>query len=326
MGNISNCCKEDKLSKSKGSRCFSCGCCKCECGFCGCCNSSGNKKRHNVITQIAPSTEREISKHKYSSTHDSFFNEIEGKYNILTYIQLIDYINLLEYYSLETATLQFDRPLRTQFSSKDVFLSQPMSIENFQSFIENKLFKIPEIYEMWGNNEVEFDVFKTVFLEVHKSLELKLNQNFGEKTDDRIKKRNLIPLGILYCVSSVVSKIKLIFDIFKNDNGLFVQSNELNEYLLSSFIISSYCIVSARRKVSNSHHQFPELTKEQLIQMVQVSELKDSQNLVNVFNKSFFDKEAFTWEEYRKKFEIVNGFQWILSSKGIRKKLEENNV
>ena len=60
--------------------------------------------------------------------------------------------------------------------------------------------------------------------------------------------------------------------------------------------------------------------------MVQVSELKDSQNLVNVFNKSFFDKEAFTWEEYRKKFEIDNGFQWILSSKGIRKKLEENNV
>jgi len=253
-------------------------------------------------------------------------NDIEGKFNILTYIQLIDYINLLEYYSSETATLQFNQPLKTQFSSKDAFLSQPISIDNFQSFIENQLFKIPEIYEMWGNNELSFNIFKIAFLEVYSSLQLKLNQKYESKIEDRIKKINLIPLGILFCVSNVVSKIKLIFDLFKNENGLFTKSNELDEYLFCSFIISSYCLVSARKKVGIHYENIPELTREDIIKLVEVSELKDSNNLVNVFNKNFFNKEELTWEEYRNKFENIDGFQWILSSKGIRKKLEENNI
>ena len=339
MGNKFNCCKGNEGSDSKCCGCFNCKCdccegrcnfCKCDCceggcNFCQSCSCS-SKKRNQNIYQIAPSTEKQITKYKYSSTFDPFYDEIEGKYNILTYIQLINYINLLKYYSLETATLKFNRPLKTQFSPKDSFLSQPISVDHFQSFIENHLFKIPEIYEMSAKNEFGFSIFKTVILEVHKSLELKLNQHYGETIENRIRKRNLVPLGILYCVSNVVSKIKLIFDLHKNENGLFVKSNELNEYLISSFLIASYCIVSARNKISAHSQLFPGLTKDELIQMIQVSELKDSQNLVNVFNNSFFDKEALTWEEYRNKFEDINGFQWILSSNGIRKKLIENNV
>ena len=322
MGNKCNCCKGSEESNSKCCGCFNCNCCEGDCS----CNCFGNKKRNQNINQIAPYTERQIAMHKYSSTYDNYFKDIEGKYNILTYIQLIDYINLLEYYSLDTATLSFNNTLKTEFSSKDVFLNQPMSIDHFQSFIENKLYRIPEIYEMWGNNEIGFNIFKTAVLEIHKSLELKLNQHYGDKIDDRIKKRNLIPLGVLYCVSNVVSKIKLIFDLFKNENGLFYKSNELYEYLLSSFLISSYCMVSARKKVGSSYSNISELNKEEIIQMIQVSELKDCQNLVNVFNNSFFDKDGLNWEEYRNKFETADGFQWILTSKGIRRLLEQNNV
>ena len=325
MGNKCNCCRSDGGTDSKCCGCFNCNCDCCE-GKCGCCNCFGNQQKATNVVQIAPMTEREIPKYKYSSTYDSYFNDLEGKYNILTYIQLIDYINLLEYYSIETATLPFDRPLKTEFSSKDAFFDQPISIDHFQSFMENKLFKIPEIYTMLGKNEIGFNIFKYGFLEIHKSLELKLNQHYGNRKEDRVKKRNLIPLGILFCVSNVISKIKLIFDLFKNENGLITKSNELDEYLLCSFIISSYCMISARKKIGGSYGNIPELTKDELINMIQVSELKDSQNLINVFNNSFFDKEQLTWEEFRAKFEPSNGFQWILSSRGIRKKLEENNV
>ena len=322
MGNKLNCCNDCECSSKK-----CCGCFNCDCNSNNnCCACIGNKKRNQNIVQIAPTTEKQITMFKYSSTYDKFYKDIEGKYNILTYIQLIDYINLLEYYSLETATLQFDRPLRADFSSKDAFFNQPMHIDYFQNFLENQIFKIPEIYEMWGRNETSFNIFKLVFLEIHRSLELKLNQHYGQKVDDRIKKKNLIPLGVLYCVSNVVSKIKLIFDLFKNENGLFVKSSELDEYLICSFIISSYCIVSARKKISNSYPNIEGLSNENLMKMVSISELKDSQNLVNVFNNTFFDKEAFTWEEYRKKFENPDGFQWILSSKGIRKNLEDHNI
>lgn len=177
MGNLCNSSVDKNNSKyceCFDSDCCQCNCCQENCGFCNCCDTSPKKipmQRMNIV-QIAPPTEKEIIMYKYASTHDLYFNDIEGKYNILTYIQLIDYINLLEYYSSDTATLEFNKSLKAQFSSKDPFLSEPISFDHFQSFIENKLFRIPEIYEMWGNNELSFNIFKTAFLEVYTSLQL----------------------------------------------------------------------------------------------------------------------------------------------------------
>ena len=289
-----------------------------------CCN-----KRSSLSSSksMAPSNEREISVQKYTSSNDSFFDEIENKYNILTYIQLVEYINLLEFYNLENATLDFKGEMKTEFSSKDTFLSYVMSVDEFQSFIENKLLKLTEIYELSGKNEQMITIFKTVFREIYSSLELKLNQHYGVKTNDRITKKTLIPLGILFSISNVVGKIKLIFDIFKNDDGVFTKSSEFDDYLLSSFLICSYCMISARRKISATAPNIPEMSKEDLIKCLGVCELKDCQHLINVFNDSFFDKDSFTWIEFKEKFENKEkGFQWILSSRGIRKKLEENNV
>ena len=86
-------------------------------------------------------------------------------------------------------------------------------------------------------------------------------------------------------------------------------------------------MVSARKKIKNTNPNIKGMTKDDLIKCLRVSELKDSQNLVQVFNESFFDKDELTWEEFRQKFEKNDpGFQWLLSPKGIRKKLEENDV
>jgi len=239
----------------------------------------------------------------------------------------IEYINLLENYSLDTATLPFEGEMKTQFSSKDNFLLYVMSVDEFQSFIENKIMKISEIYELSGKNDLMVSTFKAAFREIYSSLEMKLNQHYNEKVTDRITKKTLIPLGILFCISNVVGKIKLIFDLYKNDDEQFVKSNDFNDYLIASFLISSYCMISARRKISSTNQNIPEMSKEDLIKCLGVCELKDCQNLVNVFNNSFFEKDSYNWIEFKEKFENKEkGFQWILSSRGIRKKLEENNV
>ena len=128
---------------------------------------------------LAPSNEKEIAFQKYRSSNDAFFDDLETKYNILTYIQLIEYINLLENYTLETATIPFDGKLKTEFSSKDAFLNYVMSVDEFQSFIENKLLKISEVYELSGKNELMMNTFKAAFREIYQSLELKLNQHFN---------------------------------------------------------------------------------------------------------------------------------------------------
>ena len=132
---------------------------------------------------------------------------------------------------------------------------------------------------------------------------------------------------MIFCISNVLGKIKLIFDLFKNEDGEFAKSDELDKFLLASFLISSYCMVSARRKISSTNRYIPEITKEELIKCLEVCELKDCQNLLKVFNMTFFEKDSYNWIEFKSKFENKEkGFQWILSSRGIRSKLEENNV
>lgn len=293
-------------------------------GFDVCCNK---RIQPDTVYSLAPQNEREIAVQKYHSSNDPFFNDLETKYNVLTYIQLAEYVNLLDFYSLETATLPFDGKMKLEFSSKDPFLTYIMSVDEFQSFIENKILKISQIYELTGKNELMFTTFKTAFREIYTSLELKLNQHFGEKTNDRITKKTLIPFGTLFSISNVVGKVKLIFDIFKDENENFNKSEEFDTFLLTSFLICSYCMISARKKISSTNHNIPEMSKENLIKCLSVSELKDCQNLVKVFNDTFFDKDSYGWLEFKEKFENKEkGFQWILSPRGIRQKLEENNV
>ena len=285
-------------------------------GFDVCCNKRTQPDSSN---SLAPSNEKEIAVQKYHSSNDSFFDEIETKYNVLTYVQLAEYLNVLENYTLETATLPFDGKMKLEFSSKDSFLTYVMSVDEFQSFIENKILKLSQVYELSGKNELMISTFKSAFRELYSSLEMKLNQHCGgEKASDRITKKTLIPFGILFSVSNVLGKIKLIFDLFKDESGNFVKSEDLDLFLVTSFLISSYCMISARRKITSTNQNIPEMTKEDLIKCLGVSELKDCQNLVKVFNETFFDKDSLNWPEFKDKFENKdNGFQWILSTRGI---------
>ena len=125
------------------------------------------------------------------------------------------------------------------------FLSNYFYEELFQSFIENAILKDREVGE-------EETIFKEMNAELFKSLKLKLKQNYNEDISKKITKRDLISLGILFCKTSNISKIKVVFDIFKNENEEFVKSKELDEYLLCCFLISSYCMISAKKKIKSN--------------------------------------------------------------------------
>ena len=85
MGNKLNCCKDCECSSNKCCGCFNCDC-NCDNN---CCSCTGNKKRNQNIAQIAPTTERQITMYKYSSTYDSFYkdkvNTYTAKGNELTF-------------------------------------------------------------------------------------------------------------------------------------------------------------------------------------------------------------------------------------------------
>jgi hypothetical protein len=287
------------------------------------------KRTYQKINYLAPE-EREIEIKDFDSPNDKNLEILESKFNFFNFVQLVEYVNLLDQFNIQTSTIITDEPMRTNFSSKDEFLKQTMSIEEFQSFIENKIFDLEGLFEIIGNkdNQESISIFKNMCLEIYRALDLKLKQHSKENNEtDLIKKSNILAIGILFCACENIEKVKLLFNIFKNDEEEFCKSDELDDFLLTQFLISSYCLISARKKISNTPLQIEKLEEDDLINLANVSELKNCENLVKKFNETFFEKESYKWEEFKRKFEdIDNGFGWVISSKGIRRKLEENNI
>jgi hypothetical protein len=287
-----------------------------------CCDK---RSKESTLYSLSPSNEKEIPLQKYTSPNDAYFEEIETKYNVLTYIQLIDYINLLENFSLETATVPFNEIPKVDFSGKNEFLLQKISVDEFQSFIENKLYAIKEIKELGEKNELMMTIFKSVFREIYSSLELKLNQNFNNPSNESIiTKGMLIPIGIIFCSCNVLGKIKLIFDLFKNNKGYLEQNNFFDEFLLCNFLIASYTILIARKNLSRNNPFISEIPDEEMDKYLEIYDLGNCENLVKEFNFNFFNGMKLTFYEYKRNFNDSNGFGWLFSPEGIRQKLEEN--
>ena len=290
------------------------------CNFC-------QKKVYRKINYLAPQ-EIEIEIKDYSSNNDKNLEVLEERFNFFKFVQLVEYVNLLDQFNAETSTVVTDEPMRIKFSSKDKFLDENISLEGFQSFIENKIFILEEFYDIMENNAEAISIFKLMCKEIYKALDEKLKNHYNNNiSTDLIKKRNLLSIGILFCSCENIEKIKLFFDIFYIENEHFTKSEELNDFLLSHFLIASYCLISARNKIYDEKLKIEKLDKQDLTKLVNVSELKDCEDLVKLFNENFFEKESYKWEEFKGKFEdFEKGFGWILSSKGIRRKLEKKII
>ena len=130
-------------------------------------------------------------------------------------------MNLLEVFNIETATILFTGNSIHNLTPKDPFLDTIIHQDEFQSFIENKLFNITNIIELYGEDLQEMALFKECFLKIYSALNLTLYSFYNKlnKNEELIKKINLEALGILFCRGKNISKIKLFFDLFKNDNN-----------------------------------------------------------------------------------------------------------
>ena len=280
------------------------------------------KKNGDNQNQFCPD-EKEINFKSYQSKNDKYFESIEKKYNVLTYIKLIDFMNLLSDFSIEKSTVRSESS-RTLFNYDSTFLNETLHSEEFQSFLENQILKVVS----FENDEELTSIFKDVFINIFKALIDKLSQHLNKDIEGAITKRNLIPLGLIFCHSSNIDKIKLFFDIFSNEEKQFISSNELNDFLVCLFLIPSYCILKARKVVGSTHEKIGALNTSEITEIVETCELKDIENLMKLINEKLFNnKSGYEWEEFKMLFENENsGLGWIFSSQGIRKKLEENNL
>ena len=294
------------------------------------------KKEPEDTSGVFAQGESEINFPIYTSSSDEYFTLVEKDFNLIVYIQLLEYMNLLETFTIQTATVPFEGNYRHDFSSKDPFLDNVMNQGEFQSFIENKLLSINEIVELYGEDIQTLALFKDCFLKIYSALNLRLKSFLGNanKNDEIITKLNLVAIGILFCRGKNISKIKLFFDLFKNENGVFIKSEKLNNYLISSFFIASYCLVSVRAFIDNEEKGLPKISNNLTQTLLDEKGLsqKNCEILLKYFNDKFFgEKEGLNWDEFKQKFSSDNAqenesFGWIFSTSGIRSKLEDKNI
>ena len=294
------------------------------------------KKEPEDTSGVFAKGESEINFPIYTSSSDEYFTLVEKDFNLIVYIQLLEYMNLLETFTIQTATVPFEGNYRHDFSSKDAFLDNVMNQGEFQSFIENKLLSINEIVELYGEDIQTLALFKDCFLKIYSALNLRLKSFLGNanKNEEIITKLNLVAIGILFCRGKNISKIKLFFDLFKNENGVFIKSEKLNNYLISSFFIASYCLVSVRAFIDNEEKGLPKISNNltQILLDEKGLSQKNCEILLKFFNDKFFgEKEGLNWDEFKQKFSSDNkqeneSFGWIFSTSGIRSKLEDKNI
>ena len=141
----------------------------------------GCNKTSNEPTLIAEN-EKEIEFPSYSSKSDNYLKYLEKDNNLLRYISLIEFVNLLSYFNNQTAGIPFEGPYRTNFSNKDEFLSEIIYKELFQSFIENTILRDRQLGE-------EETTFIEMYIELFNSLESKLKEYYGDE-NKKLAKRN----------------------------------------------------------------------------------------------------------------------------------------
>ena len=90
------------------------------------CNFCRKPEFTKRIDYLAPD-ENEIILKDYSSPNDILLDIIETKQNYFTQIQLVDFVNLLEQFNIETSGVITDEPMHTDFSSDDEFLEKYMT-------------------------------------------------------------------------------------------------------------------------------------------------------------------------------------------------------
>lgn len=285
-----------------------------------CCKET-QKEDPNVLAK----GEQEIDFAEYTSSNDKLVQKIEQNYNLLTHLQLYYYLNHLDTFSIETATLKMDpKEFKTEFSSKGEF-DKLITVDEFQSFLENRILKEKELYTMAGEDESLSSTFKDILLGVYNDLSMKVGQYRGENKPT-LKKLHLIPLALLFCISTNIAKIKLFFDLFAED-GKLKQSKELDEFVISLFITASFCMVSSRIKLGKRNQKIGAVEANEAKKAVSCSELKDNQEVLKVFKETFFKKDELTFDEVKSLFENKKeGFGWMFNSKGVRNMLEKHNI
>jgi len=269
--------------------------------------------------------ETEIGIYPYSSIYDNEFDIIENKYNFLKYISLNDFIYYLYNSHLKKSYIS-EQYYNIKYNNyKDSFYKEEMSIEHFQNFLENRILTYPLLYQTTEDEKIT-EIFIEICLYIYRALKEKMNQY---NKNQKIIKGYIIAIGFILCSCKNIQKIKILFNLFRNENILFY-NEEFKNFLLCLFLISSYCMIYSRNKICNNYYQeIKGINFYSLKNFFDFNELNECYILVEYTLEKIFDFDLGKHLYYNDFKQLFNSDKeslgWILSSKGIRYQLKKIN-
>jgi hypothetical protein len=246
--------------------------------------------------------EKDFSFLSYESYEDDNIEKLDNEYNILHSISLLDFLSNLENFDIQNINNPFTSNEKKNYSYLDNFLNEKINDENFINFIENKFFMKSDINEMYP--EKVKNVFKIISKDVFNQFKILINRD--------VVKKDLIPLGLLFCKSSNFGKVKILHDI--NASPKFEKNENLFNFLKNMFILS---ILTENFLLNNVGEKHVNIDNNEILTI--------SENLSNKFLNDFFkNQNTLTNEEFLKKFKIkTNEFGWIFNPNGIKKSMNK---
>ena len=305
-------------------------------------NNKSNALRQSIEKDdfIQAEMKNPIQLYKYKEIDEVgkiFFKleEKSEKTNYLKYIDFNDYMISLSNFSLQKAELKDDyNRIRYVYSCKDDFYNQLFDKESLQSFIETKILKHEKVYEKAYHSENSQEralSFKEFLLNLHKGMIPKLKQILSENgiSEDELnenkimKKNSAIVYGLLFCEGYDWLKVKIFFNLFKDDKGKLKKSEDLDYFLFMLFTTATYAMCYSRSQLSK-YKKIGEVDKEDIGNLMKFFQTKTTKDLVEHTNKILFgseQKDEILYEQFKKRCEISEkkeSASFLFSSKGIR--------
>lgn len=261
----------------------------------------------------------------YSAKTDSYFTKFEKEYNLLKYIEIREFQQLL--YNFD-CTVQERNDQGSERKEYDFEMTETM----WNVFTDKKIIKhflvYPQICDSDKKINISKQFYNSIFNFLYKNFK-HYNKKISKtetKTENKsaVKKLLFLSLVFLYCRhESLYSKVLFLFNLFADENEKISRTHSFETYLFFLLLFPSNILIFT---IYTLGQEFEELSlkQEDFQQIYDAFQVADCERLMNSTLDAFFkNKESLSLEEFSLK---LKDNDWILTPSGIRKKLEDTNI
>jgi hypothetical protein len=262
----------------------------------------------------------------YSTEYDSLFKYYENDLNLLKYLELLEFQQVLyNFNSSKDEVYNFSNPVVN--NEYDYNIGKIMFTVFVDKKIVNHFLVFPNIADDEKLLKRSIAFYSLIFDNIYKNYKYylkKLSRDEGQKAqNDKIKKLCLLSLAFVYCrAKSNFYKVLFIYNLFANDKKEIVNTGDLEIFFFFVLLFPSNIYLKTMNDLGEEFEEL-KINEDLFLKIYETFEVKDSKRLLDLtFEKIFQGQQSVDFNTFVSNIQKVD---WIFSPAGIRKALKDNN-